>query len=142
MTILDTTSTVVPRKSPNKGGWAYAVMPGPAQCFGTSRWCASAAARRPPVPQLAHGPQRRATQLAISAAVRAAPATPSPSTAANESRPDSEQAPSTREALPHRRRMSRASPPGTVAGMTRYRVAGGTTPAQESSTSSRPPCTH
>lgn len=35
MTALDKTFTAVLRKSPNKGGWTYAVMPGSAEYFGT-----------------------------------------------------------------------------------------------------------
>jgi hypothetical protein len=35
MTALDKTFTVVLRRSPNKGGWTYVVMPGSAEYFGT-----------------------------------------------------------------------------------------------------------
>ncbi len=35
MTVLDATFTAVLRKSPNKGGWTYVVMPGSAEYFGT-----------------------------------------------------------------------------------------------------------
>jgi hypothetical protein len=35
MTSLDMTFTAVLRKSPNKGGWTYVVMPGSAEYFGT-----------------------------------------------------------------------------------------------------------
>ena len=35
MTSLDITFTAVLRKSPNKGGWTYVVMPGSAEFFGT-----------------------------------------------------------------------------------------------------------
>jgi hypothetical protein len=35
MTSLDMTFTAELRKSPNKGGWTYVVMPGSAEYFGT-----------------------------------------------------------------------------------------------------------
>jgi hypothetical protein len=35
MTALDRTFTAALRKSPNKGGWTYVVMPGSAEYFGT-----------------------------------------------------------------------------------------------------------
>jgi hypothetical protein len=35
MTTLDHTFTATLRKSPNKGGWTYVVMPGSADYFGT-----------------------------------------------------------------------------------------------------------
>jgi hypothetical protein len=35
MTALDRTFTATLRKSPNKGGWTYVVMPGSADYFGT-----------------------------------------------------------------------------------------------------------
>ena len=35
MTSLNTSFTAVLRRSPNKGGWTYVVMPGSAEYFGT-----------------------------------------------------------------------------------------------------------
>ena len=74
MGVLSRQFTATLQKSPTKGGWTYVVMPGLGRVLRHPRpGEGHRHRRRPPVPQLVHGPRRRhATSCPIKADVRKA----------------------------------------------------------------------
>ena len=64
MSKLDMQFTATLKKSPNKGGWTYVVMPGSAEYFGTRSREGERHRRWPPVPKFVHGSRGRYAQAA------------------------------------------------------------------------------